>query len=159
MWDDLRERVAVEREQLNRLIDGYRSLLENCAASPPSEIEISALAAMLHSFYNGVENIFKCIGDELDIQLSRSHSWHRDLLDSMGRPGKMRPAVISQNLAERLDTYLDFRHFFRHTYVFHLRWDRMKPLVLGCEETLRQLEAELETFLDSGKSSRQHPQS
>jgi hypothetical protein len=61
VWDDLREKAAVEREQLHRLLDHCRSLLEKCAANPPNEIELSPLAAMLHSFYNGIENIFKRI--------------------------------------------------------------------------------------------------
>jgi hypothetical protein len=42
--------------------------------------------------------------------------------------------------------YLAFRHFFRHAYLFNLEWDRMKPLVLGCQETLDLVEAELEQF-------------
>ncbi len=147
MWDKLRKQVAVERQQLRWLLESYRALLERCAASPPSDIELSALAAMLHSLYNGIENIFKRIAGELDEQLPGGESWHRDLLDSMSCPGRGRPAVISQSLVERLDAYLDFRHFFRHAYVFSLRWDRMKGLVLGCDETLRQLEAELDSFL------------
>jgi hypothetical protein len=71
----------------------------------------------------------------------------------MGRPGEARPAVISAGLAERLDAYLDFRHFFRHSYVFLLRWDRMKPLVLDCEETLKLVEDELDQFFAAGTGS------
>jgi predicted SpoU family rRNA methylase len=37
------------------LLRVYRALLERCATSAPDDIEISALAAMLHSFYNGDE--------------------------------------------------------------------------------------------------------
>jgi len=51
-------------------------------------------------------------------------------------------------LRGRLKEYMEFRHFFRHTYVFSLRWDRMKGLVLGSEDTLRRLEAELDALLD-----------
>ncbi len=65
-------------------------------------------------------------------------------------PGKARPAVLSSKLGDRLEDYLQFRHFFRHSYVFDLHWERMKPLVLGCEETLRLLEEQLDAFLKSG---------
>ena len=147
MWDRLRKQVAVERQQLRRLLETYRPLLDKCAVNPPDGIELSALAAMLHSFYNGVENMFKRIAEELDGQLPRSEFWHRELLDSMNRPGKARSAVISETLVESLDAYLDFRHLFRHSYTFELRWDRMKTLVLGCDEILRQLETELDSFL------------
>jgi hypothetical protein len=149
VWDRLRKQVAVERQQLHRLLETYRTLLEKCAASPPSDTELTALAAMLHSFYNGIENIFKRVAEELDGQLLPSEFWHRQLLDSMNRPGKVRSAVISASLVERLDAYLDFRHFFRHSYTFDLRWDRMKSLVLGCAETLRLLEGELDHFLEA----------
>ena len=52
-------------------------------------------------------------------------------------------------MIERLDDYLAFRHFFRHAYLFTLEWDRMKPLVLGCEETLRLVEGELDRFFEA----------
>ena len=55
MWDELREQVALERRQLHRLLRVYRALLGRCATSAPDDIEISALAAMLHCFYNGDE--------------------------------------------------------------------------------------------------------
>jgi ribonuclease HepT-like protein len=76
--------------------------------------------------------------------------WHQELLDAMARPTGRRNPVISPSLRPRLKEYLEFRHVFRHAYVFDLRWERMKPLVLGCEETLRLFEEELDGFLESG---------
>ena len=35
-----------------------RGLLASCRTTAPTEIELSALAALLHSFYTGVENSF-----------------------------------------------------------------------------------------------------
>ncbi|MGH9448850.1 MAG: hypothetical protein ACRD3O_24505 [Terriglobia bacterium] len=150
MWDKLRKQVALEREQLHRLLEAYRPLVERCAASPPTPIEASALGAMLHSFYNGIENMFKRIAEKLDGGAPGGEFWHRELLDSMSVPGETRSAVISEQLAESLDDYLTFRHLFRHAYTFNLRWDRMKTLVLGCEDTLTQLESELDRFLEAG---------
>jgi hypothetical protein len=149
VWDKLRRQVTVERQQLHRLLDGYRPLIERCAVNPPDDIELSALAAMLHSFYNGFENIFKRVGAELDGGLPNGEFWHRQLLDSMTAPGRARSAVISERLIERLDDYLEFRHFFRHAYIFNLNWDRMKTLVLGCEEMLELVEGELDQFLNA----------
>jgi len=153
VWDRLRKQVTVERQQLHRLLETYRPLFEKCAVSPPNDIEIYALAGLLHSFYNGIENIFKRIAEELDGQSPRSQFWHRELLDSMSQPREVRPAVISESLVERLDSYLDFRHFFRHSYIFDLRWDAMKALVLSYEETLRLLENELDRFFQGGHES------
>lgn len=155
MWDDLRGKWAVERQQLQRLLEHYRPLLQKCALNPPNDHEVSALAAMLHSFYNGVENIFKRIAAECYDRSPQGQAWHRELLDLMAKPGRTRRAAISQSLVERLDAYLDFRHFFRHSYVFHLRWDRMKSLVLECDETLKLLEYELDRFFAAGNESGQ----
>jgi hypothetical protein len=52
--DRLRREVALERQQLRRLLEMYRPLLRMCTDSEPNQIELSALAAMLHSLYNGI---------------------------------------------------------------------------------------------------------
>jgi hypothetical protein len=79
--------------------------------TPPSDIELSALAAFLHSFYTGVENIFKRVATELDGQLPGGDSWHRDLLDAMTTENARRSRFISPELRDRLTDFLQFRHF------------------------------------------------
>jgi hypothetical protein len=148
VWDRLRAQVTLERQQLRHLLDVHRRLLDKCSGNPPDEVELSALASMLHSFYNGVENIFKRVATELDGGVPSSKFWHRQLLDSMKLPGRSRPAVLSDELADRLDEYLQFRHLFRHAYTFDLRWESMKALTLGCQQTLARLETELDRFLE-----------
>jgi hypothetical protein len=66
VWDRLRKQIALERQQLHRLLDTSRPFIEQCASRPPNSAELFALAATLHSFYNGFENIFKRIAVELD---------------------------------------------------------------------------------------------
>jgi hypothetical protein len=139
----LRKQIVIELDQLNHLLDVHHPLLVKCASEPPSEIEISALAAMLHSFYTGIENIFKRIVLESGDALPAGESWHRGLLDVMSNPSAARAAVISTPLRDRLREYLRFRHVFRQAYSFQLRWDKMSSLALKCEETLRLLEVEL----------------
>ncbi|MBL8187280.1 MAG: hypothetical protein JNK38_04700 [Acidobacteria bacterium] len=143
MSDKLHKQIAVELQQLNHLLEVHQPLLDKCANEAPSEIEISALAAMLHSFYTGIENIFKRIVLESGEALPVGEAWHRSLLDLITRPGSARTAVISTPLRDKLREYLRFRHVFRQAYSFDLRWDKMGTLVLACVETLRLLEAEL----------------
>ena len=149
MRDYLRKAVSLERQQLRRLLQDYHPLLEKCAATPPNLTELSALALVSHSFYNGVENIFRRVAKELGSGVPQGQFWHRELLDSMKQPGTARPAVITEQLAERLDEYLQFRHLFRHSYAFDLDWNSMKPSALGCEDPLKQLERELDRFLET----------
>lgn len=148
----LRKEVALERQQLRRLVESNLPLFQKCVGNSPSSTELYALAAVLHSFYNGVENIFKRIAAELDDGLPSGEFWHQELLDAMARTTGRRNSAITPALRLRLKEYLEFRHVFRHAYVFDLRWERMKPLVLACEETLRLLEEQLDGFLQSGSA-------
>ncbi|MGD1104181.1 MAG: hypothetical protein ABSA59_19200 [Terriglobia bacterium] len=86
----------------------------------------------------------------MDGGLPSGEFWHRELMDSMTTPGRERSAVLSEQSIEHLDDYLEFRHFFRHAYIFTLNWDRVKSLVLGCHETLKLVEAELDRFFEAG---------
>jgi len=126
----------------------HRPLIEKCGNVAPNAIEISALAAMLHAFYTGVENIFKRISVESGAGLRTSGAWHRRLLDDMATPSATRPAVISGSLHSSLEDYLNFRHMFRSAYTFDLRWEKMAHLVLRYEEVFNRLEQELDQFLE-----------
>jgi len=143
---ELQDEIGLELSQLRSLLDTFSPLLLKVAAAPPDAIEIAALAGLLHSFYNGVENILKRIGVHSGDVLPASISWHSELLESMAAPGPGRPAVIGRVLFERLRSYLGFRHVYRHSYTFQLRWSKMQPLVAGIGETLKELEAAVENF-------------
>jgi hypothetical protein len=146
VWPDLKDQIAVEEAQLQRLLDLHQSLLAKSRTRPPDPIELSALAALLHSFYTGVENLFRRIGIETDGGIAKGEGWHRRLLLQMAEAGANRPPVISSGLLDRLQPYLQFRHVFRSSYSFQLQWDKMQPLVLHCEETYVALRAEIATF-------------
>ena len=95
---------------MQRLLSGIHGLLVKCRATAPTEIELSALAALHHSFYTGVENIFKRVAVELDGEPVRGDSWHR-----MKSPTAHRPALLSEELHDSLNEYQRFRHVFRNT--------------------------------------------
>ncbi len=148
MWDRLRRQIAVERQLMNRLLESHKELRDRCLQAEPGPVEISALAAMLHSFYTGLENAFKRIAVHIDGGVPRGPTWHSQLLDRMAEATERRPPVISAELGDRLRAYMAFRHMFRHAYSFDLHWGHMKPLVSECQEVFRQVEGQLELFLD-----------
>ena len=154
MWNRLSKQTAVELEQLDRLIETHRPLLTKCASETPSNIELSALAAMLHSFYTGIENIFKRVEVELDGDLPQGEFWHRELLKAMTRPREEYRLVIPGSLRDQLREYLEFRHVFRQAYTFQLQWEKMASLVLNCERVFRSLEAELGTFFQTDEQDK-----
>ena len=121
MSDKLGKAIRLECQQLRRLFDEYRPLFHRCAATPPNLTELSALASVLHSFYNGVENILKRIAKELDGGGPSGQFWHRQLLDSMRVPGSSRPAVLSEGLALRLDEYMQLTNSLRASASYRVR--------------------------------------
>jgi hypothetical protein len=147
--DKLRKQVEVERQQLNRLIDEHRTLLESCASRQPNAIELSALATFLHSLYSGIENSLKRIAIELGEGVPSGDAWHRQLLTSMTSGTNLRPPVLSNTLYQTLSEYLAFRHFFRQAYSFHFDWYKMSDLVLNAERVMKLFETEVDLFLDS----------
>lgn len=144
--------IRSEIESIDRLIfSSYVNLLELSQAREPNLVELTALGGVIHSFYNGVENIFLCIAKEFleEDQDLTGADWHRRLLDIMTRQTQDREAVITVEIAGQLDDYLGFRHFFRHSYCDRLNWNKLEGLVVGVVEVWNQLKSELTTFLTS----------
>jgi hypothetical protein len=146
VWPELKEQIAVEQNQLQQLLELHQPLLQECRSKEPGVIELSALASLLHSFYTGIENMFRRVAIELDGGAIQGEAWHRRLLQQMVESQENRPQVISSELYERLRPYLQFRHVFRGAYSFQLQWEKMAPLVLDCEETLAVLRSEIASF-------------
>lgn len=159
MWPELKKEIMVEQESLHRLLSMHHALIDRCATVPPDPIELSALSAMLHSFYTGIENLFKRVAIQVDGGLPGGDVWHSRLLEAMTEATASRPAVIGDTLRNTLRSYLSFRHVFRHAYAFELRWTKMAELVLGAERTLRLLDGAMTSFameMDR-RSSSGHP--
>jgi hypothetical protein len=90
VWDELASQIEFECGQLQKLFDLFRPVIDGCAQGEPGRFEVAALGAMLHSFYGGVENVFKRISLEVDGGLPSGDAWHSALLNSMAGPGARR---------------------------------------------------------------------
>ncbi len=112
-----------------------------------------ALAAMLHPFYDGAENILKRIAIEIEGGAPSREFWRRDLLDAATKPGFPRPPVGSVEWGERLGEYLRFRHLFRHACTFDLRWESMPPLGRDSESIFPRFKAEIQAFFAATESA------
>lgn len=58
MVEKVLSQVKFEIEQIDHLLKSYADLLERIQKREPDLIEVTAVASVLHSFYNGLENIF-----------------------------------------------------------------------------------------------------
>lgn len=134
---------------LHRALDVFEPVFRKIEhAGVPDAIELLAVGAMLHSLYNGIENILKRIGIAVDGGVPRGDTWHRDLLDRSAVPALNRPAVVSTSLHDQLEVYLRFRHRFRHSYSYDLVWEEMESLVLAARELFDSFERQVRDFLD-----------
>lgn len=146
MWPNVQKQVAIDRANIDQLFTAYAFVLDTLSEEDPGFIETSALSTMLHSFYNGIENIFKRIALGIDGNVPSGAASHSALLFSMAQSTNNRPPLISTAMQNRLSAYLSFRHAFRHMYTFQLKWSKMHNLVMESEEVWQQLQAELDLF-------------
>ncbi|MBI5830258.1 MAG: antitoxin [Chloroflexi bacterium] len=121
--------IKFEIEQIDKLLETYTDLLAKAQTGKPDLVETTAIGSVLHSFYNGLENVFLAIAKGIDRNVSAGSQWHRDLLNQMAQSTTRRKAILSASTAESLTDYLSFRHFFRHSYSFYLDWEELEELV------------------------------
>jgi hypothetical protein len=107
-------------EQIDHLFDSYADLLNQVQHQAPDLVQTTALASVLHSFYNGLENIFVNVAKKTDKHIPNGPQWYRDLLLQVTERTADRPPVLKPNTAQLLAEYLAFRHFYRHSYSFFL---------------------------------------
>jgi predicted nucleotidyltransferase len=143
----LREYLDNEFANLSLLLDSASPLLQKVSTSPPDNIEIMAVAALLHSFYTGIESAFKRIAMLVDETVPAGEFSHTELLRQMSRPTQRRLELLSAGLSATLQDYLRFRHFFRHAYTYHLDWSQMSQLAQNCRPVLEQLKSAAYSFL------------
>ncbi len=110
---------------------------------------MTVLGSVLHSFYNGIENIFELIAKNIDNSLPNGNKSHQELLQQMKKSNDFRNAVITDETFNLLREYATFRHFYRHAYSFQLNWDKMKPLVDNIFSTWQKTKQDFYNFMKS----------
>lgn len=141
--------IKFEIGQVDQLFESYADLLKRARRETPDLVEATAVASVLHSFYNGLENIFLSIAKGIDADVPSGAQWHRDVLTQMTESATSRGPVLTVEMAHRLADYLGFRHFYRHSYSFYLEWEEVEKLVTPLAEVWEQAKGELQAFLDS----------
>lgn len=146
----LKADILDELEKIERLEKEFSSVEEYLGKT---EKEVSfydrgAIGYYLHNFYNGCENIFRCIARFFENDMG-PQTWHSDLLKRMKLdiPG-YRPAVIDEELFRLLDDFRGFRHKFRHIYGFELDWEKERIVAVKFPYTAPLFRRKVKKFLE-----------
>lgn len=102
----LSQKIQVELENIDEL---FKEMPLHINLPKLSTLELTGVAALLHNFYNGIENILKQIFVSQRISVPDGQSWHKDLLEKAENEG-----IISDECKIHLGKYLAFRHSFSH---------------------------------------------
>jgi hypothetical protein len=147
--EKLKIKVLFEISQMDKLLDSHKPLLDLCKLKTPDLIEMSAAAMFLHSFYNGIENILKLIIKFYDNKLPNDIKWHMELLEKSFVQNDNRKEIFRIEFQEKLEEYLKFRHFVRHSYGFQLEWERMEDLINDINDFWKILKEDLNIFIEN----------
>jgi uncharacterized protein YutE (UPF0331/DUF86 family) len=116
-----REKIEAELENIERVL---ADLPKPNALKHLSSLELAGVAALIHNFYNGVENVFKQLVVSKDMSIPQGPSWHIDLIEMC-----VANQIVSRTTSDMLKEYLSFRHFFSHAYSFDVDEERIAPLL------------------------------
>jgi len=143
--DDLSKRILAEKENVEKALANLDKALKR---KKKSVIELAAIGTFLHNIYNGIENILNQILKEKNIKVSKSESWHKDLLNLY-----VTNKIISLTLSDELYEYLTFRHFFVHAYRFMLVEDQLKDLAENISRIWSEFVLEIQNYITTAKNN------
>ena len=132
---NLSRKILAEKKNVEMALDNLNGAMKR---KKKTVIELAAISTFLHNIYNGIENILKQILKAKNIEIPKSDSWHKDLLNHSVSQG-----IISENISNKLYEYLTFRHFFIYAYGFMLSEKHLKGLANNILEIWSQFMMEI----------------
>ena len=109
---ELPQKIVAEIENIEQALENLNLATER---TEKTIVELAAIATFIHNVYNGIENILKQTLKSKKIKISKSETWHRDIIEF-----SLSNNLISKELSNDLYELLSFRHFFIHAYGFML---------------------------------------
>lgn len=143
-----KEQIEFKINDIDRLFLEYELIFKKVENNVPDLFDMTILGSVLHSFYNGLENIFEVIAKNIDKDMPTGNKSHQELLHQMASENANRREVINEKIYLSLREYATFRHFYRHAYSFQLNWEKMKPLVKSLMNVWSEVKLSLKNFIN-----------
>ena len=140
----IKKQIQFKINEIDKLFSEYELIFKKVENWKPDLFDMTILGSVLHSFYNGIENIFEIIAKNLDKEVPMGNKSHQELLHQMASENNYRKEVISEELYLQLREYATFRHFYRHAYSFQLNWDKMEPLITNIFKVWKEVKETLQ---------------
>jgi len=148
-------KILYEISRIDKLLNDSSPLINLCKLKEPDYIEKTAMAQILHSFYNGIESILVLILKNIDEIIPNDYKWHKTLLEISFGQNTRNFKVFRDEVKNILNDYLNFRHFIRHSYSSELKWKDMEQLTKRIEESWIIIKEDFNYFINNYSESQQ----
>jgi hypothetical protein len=146
-------KILYEISRIDKLLNDSSPLINLCKMKEPDYIEITAMAQILHSFYNGIESIIVLILKNMNEKLPNGYKWHKTLLEISFGQNTRYFKIFRDEMKNILNDYLNFRHFIRHSYSSELKWKDMEQLTKNIEELWIIIREDINNFINNYSES------
>ena len=97
----IKEQINFKLNDIDKLFSEYELIFEKIKQEEPDLFDMTILGSVLHSFYNGLENIFEIIAKNIDNSVpsgNKSHHFYRHAYSFQFNWEKMKPLVDNVNV-------------------------------------------------------------
>ena len=144
----IKEQIKFKINDIDKLFSEYDLIFKKIETQAPDLFDMTILGSVLHSFYNGLENIFEIIAKNIDGNVPNGNKSHQELLHQMASENSKRNEILNEEIYLNLREYATFRHFYRHAYSFQLNWEKMNPLIDNLHMVWNEVKLNLENFIN-----------
>jgi hypothetical protein len=146
-------KILYEISRIDKLLNDSSPLINLCKIKEPDYIEITAMAQILHSFYNGIESIIVLILKNINEKLPNDYKWHKTLLEISFGQNTRNIKIFRDKIKSNLNDYLNFRHFIRHSYSSELKWKDIEQLTKNIEKLWIMIKENFNNFINNYSES------
>ena len=148
MYNLIKKQIRFKIKDIDKLFSEYDLIFKKIEMQTPDLFDMTILGSILHSFYNGLENIFEIIAKNIDGNVPNGNKSHQELLHQMASENSKRNEILNEELYLKLREYATFRHFYRHAYSFQLNWEKMSPLIDNLQIVWNEVKLNLKNFIN-----------